>query len=62
MLELADAHGVTTILEATPGGKPVYEKLGFQEVDTIDYDLGSLTKDQQGLYQLTMMIRAPKST
>ncbi|KAH6657074.1 hypothetical protein BKA67DRAFT_179069 [Truncatella angustata] len=62
MLELADANDITAILEATAAGKPLYEKLRFREVDTMDFDLGKLTNGQTGLYQLAMMIRKPRST
>ncbi|KAI1842179.1 hypothetical protein JX266_011587 [Neoarthrinium moseri] len=55
MLCLADEAGIKAYLEATPEGKPVYEKLGFREVDTLDFDLG----EPIGLYQLCVMVREP---
>ncbi|KAM0816152.1 hypothetical protein AB5N19_01953 [Seiridium cardinale] len=61
MLDIADAQGIATYLEATPAGKPVYEKLGFREVDALDFDLNRLTKDLDGIYRLTVMIRQPQT-
>ncbi|RYP33590.1 hypothetical protein DL767_004705 [Monosporascus sp. MG133] len=61
MLEIADAEGLRTILEATATGKPLYEKLGFREVDALKFDLSQLTKDMDGIYELTIMIREPKA-
>lgn len=59
MLEIADAQGLKTYLEATPAGKPVYEKLGFREVDALEFNLDELTKDHHGVYKLCIMIREP---
>lgn len=59
MLQIADAEGVRTYLEATPAGKPIYEKLGFREVDTLEFDLDELTEDRHGVYRLCIMIREP---
>lgn len=59
MLDLADAQGIKAYLEATPAGKPVYEKLGFREVDALEFDLGKLTKNLDGIYKLSIMIRDP---
>ncbi|KAI3398255.1 hypothetical protein diail_9593 [Diaporthe ilicicola] len=59
MLEIADAEGVRAYLEATPAGKPIYEKLGFREVDSLEFNLDELTKDQHGVYKLCIMIREP---
>lgn len=60
MLDLADAQGIKAYLEATPAGKPIYEKLGFREVDSLEWDLGKLTNNLDGVYKLTIMIREPK--
>ncbi|RYP77890.1 hypothetical protein DL770_007012 [Monosporascus sp. CRB-9-2] len=61
MLEIADAEGLRTILEATPTGKPLYEKLGFRKVDVLKFDVSHLTKDTDGIYEITIMIREPKA-
>jgi hypothetical protein len=62
MLDIADREGHRTYLEATPAGKPVYEKLGFREVDSLEFNLDELTKGQQhGVYKLSIMIREPVS-
>lgn len=61
MLDLADSHGITTYLEATPAGKPIYERLGFRQVDSLDFDLGELTKNElAGWYRLSIMTRQPQ--
>jgi hypothetical protein len=60
MLDIADREGRKVYLEATPGGKPVYEKLHFRKVDTLDFDLSVLAKDHEGVYQITIMIRDPQ--
>ncbi|KAI1099185.1 hypothetical protein F4804DRAFT_92442 [Jackrogersella minutella] len=61
MWTLADAHGVKAYLEATPGGKPVYEKWGFREVDELTFDLEKLTDKFKETYKLSIMVREPKS-
>lgn len=38
-LERADEDGVVTFLEASPEGKPIYEKYGFREMDRLVVDL-----------------------
>ncbi|KAI1502226.1 acyl-CoA N-acyltransferase [Biscogniauxia marginata] len=60
MLAIADATGLKTYLEATPTGKPVYEKLGFEVVDEIEIDLRKVTEKYDELYKLSIMIREPK--
>ncbi|OTB01448.1 hypothetical protein M426DRAFT_323464 [Hypoxylon sp. CI-4A] len=62
MLALADAEGLKTYLEATPGGKPVYEKLGFREMEELPFDLEKLIKGFNGApYKLSIMVREPNS-
>ncbi|RYP67046.1 hypothetical protein DL771_007465 [Monosporascus sp. 5C6A] len=61
MLEIADAEGLRTELEATRAGKPLYEKFGFREVDVLKFDLSKLTKDMDGISEVTIMIREPKA-
>ncbi|KAI0842437.1 hypothetical protein F5Y06DRAFT_127584 [Hypoxylon sp. FL0890] len=61
MLALADTYDLKTYLEATPGGKPVYEKLGFREVDELTFDLNKLTGKFDDVYKLSIMVREPKS-
>ncbi|KAI1416088.1 acyl-CoA N-acyltransferase [Hypoxylon sp. FL1857] len=61
MLALADTHGLKTYLEATPYGKPIYEKLGFREVDELSFDLKKLTDRFEDVYKLSIMVREPKS-
>ncbi|KAI1389380.1 acyl-CoA N-acyltransferase [Hypoxylon trugodes] len=61
MLAIADAHGLKTYLEATPNGKPVYERIGFREVDQLTFDIEKLTGKPEGIYYLSIMVREPKS-
>ncbi|KAI1762608.1 acyl-CoA N-acyltransferase [Hypoxylon sp. FL1150] len=61
MLALADAQGLKTYLEATPTGKPIYEKLGFREVDEITFDLDKLLGGDNGIYKISIMVREPRS-
>ncbi|KAL7623486.1 hypothetical protein AAE478_007168 [Parahypoxylon ruwenzoriense] len=59
---LADAEGLKVYLEATPHGKPVYEKLGFREVDQLTFDLKELINKDDGVYKISIMVREPMST
>lgn len=38
-LERADEEGTETYLEASPDGKPIYQRFGFEEVDRLVVDL-----------------------
>jgi GNAT superfamily N-acetyltransferase len=38
-IQRADEDGTETYLEASPDGKPIYEHLGFKEVDRLVADL-----------------------
>ncbi|GAW17148.1 hypothetical protein ANO14919_065980 [Xylariales sp. No.14919] len=61
MLAIADAAGLRSYLEATPGGRPVYEKLGFRTVEVKEFDLEALTHGKmKGTYKLSIMIREPQ--
>lgn len=59
MLDIADAEGRKCYLEATPAGKPVYEQLGFRQVDVLSFDWDELTSKRNGLYKNFIMIRDP---
>ncbi|KAK8877505.1 hypothetical protein PGQ11_002451 [Apiospora arundinis] len=59
MLDIADAEGRKCYLEATPAGKPVYERLGFRQVEVLSFDWDELTSKRNGLYKNFVMIRDP---
>ncbi|KAI2466661.1 acyl-CoA N-acyltransferase [Annulohypoxylon bovei var. microspora] len=61
MFALADARGLKVYLEATPDGRPVYEKLGFREVDHLTFDLKELTAASEEVYRLSIMVREPNA-
>ncbi|KAI1425641.1 acyl-CoA N-acyltransferase [Xylaria sp. FL1777] len=63
MLAIADAVGLRTYLEATPGGRPIYEKLGFRTVEVKEFDLDVLTGGKmKDCYKLSIMIREPQAS
>ncbi|KAI2624837.1 acyl-CoA N-acyltransferase [Hypoxylon sp. NC1633] len=59
MLHLADVQGLKVYLEATPHGKPLYERLGFREVDQLTFDLKEITGKSEEVYKITIMVREP---
>ncbi|KAJ8107127.1 hypothetical protein ONZ43_g6833 [Nemania bipapillata] len=61
MLAIADAAGLRSYLEATPAGRPVYEKLGFRVVEVQKFDPDAFTGGKvKGLTTLSIMIREPQ--
>ncbi|KAI0870240.1 hypothetical protein GGS24DRAFT_493153 [Hypoxylon argillaceum] len=61
MLAIADAAGLRSYLEATPAGRPVYEKLGFRVVEVQRFDPDAFTGGRvKGLTTLSIMIREPQ--
>ncbi|KAI1486607.1 acyl-CoA N-acyltransferase [Biscogniauxia mediterranea] len=62
MLAIADAAGLRTYLEATPTGRPVYEKLGFRTLDEIEFDLSTRIEGYGAQYKLSIMVREPGNT
>ncbi|GAP85894.1 putative gnat family protein [Rosellinia necatrix] len=61
MLAIADAAGLRSYLEATPAGRPLYEKLGFRAVETHLFDPAPITGGRvQGGSAITIMIRDPQ--
>ncbi len=61
MLAIAYAEGLRTYTEATPGGRPVYEKLGFQEVDQLVSDLTKVMEGFEEGYKLSIMVREART-
>ncbi len=54
-LNVVDTVGARAELEATPQGKPVYERYGFREIDQIVLQLKDY--DHEGTQITTCMIR-----
>ena len=54
---MADAEGRKTYIEATKMGHPVYHKLGFRDLDTVNVDLSKYGQTQPGTN--TVMMRDP---
>ncbi|KAI1112295.1 hypothetical protein F5Y14DRAFT_273366 [Nemania sp. NC0429] len=63
MLAIADDEGLRCYLEATPAGRPVYEKLGFETVEVKEFDSGALTGGRvvNADLSLYIMIREPRA-
>ncbi|KAI1774907.1 acyl-CoA N-acyltransferase [Hypoxylon cercidicola] len=57
VLDVADAEGVSTYLEALPLAVPLYRRLGFVEVDKMEFDLARA--GMEGTAVLTIMVREP---
>lgn len=60
MLELADAQGLKAYLEATAAGRPLYEKLGFKQVDTLVFEDSKPALGLDKPVEVYIMIREPK--
>ncbi|KAI1405322.1 hypothetical protein F4819DRAFT_482839 [Hypoxylon fuscum] len=60
VLDVADAEGITTYLEALPLAVPLYRRHGFVPVDRLEYDLTKA--GMEGTAVLTIMVREPKAT
>ncbi|KAF2280785.1 acyl-CoA N-acyltransferase [Westerdykella ornata] len=58
-IEQADKEGLPTYLEASEAGKPLYERLGFEEVEVKLYDLSKY--GAEGIETNTVMIRKPRT-
>ncbi|KAH7026090.1 acyl-CoA N-acyltransferase [Microdochium trichocladiopsis] len=60
LLAVADRKGLRTYLEATPAGRPVYGKLGFREVDSLEFDVKKITGGKVDVpCRLSIMVREP---
>jgi ribosomal protein S18 acetylase RimI-like enzyme len=62
VLAAADTQGITTWLEATPAGKGFYEKLGFETVDILEFDLSIGGSGLKGIHHLRCMERKARIT
>lgn len=61
MLAIADAAGLRSYVEATAAGRPLYEKLGFREVETLVLDAAAATGGRiNGMSTIWIMIREPQ--
>ena len=59
-LSKADSMGLPAFLEASPMGKPLYERFGFQIKEVATFDLTKY--GLEGTDTNTVMIREPSST
>ncbi|KAI2781865.1 hypothetical protein F4815DRAFT_61460 [Daldinia loculata] len=59
VLALADQELIPAYLEALPLAVPLYQRLGFQPVDRLEYDLAKAGR--RGKAVLTIMVREPQS-
>ena len=56
-LAIADELKVMAYVEATPAGKPFYEKYGFEEVGHFQMDLSNYQPGNKETYRETLMLR-----
>ncbi|KAI0160895.1 acyl-CoA N-acyltransferase [Hypoxylon sp. FL1284] len=57
VLEVADAEGVPAYLEALPLAVPLYRRLGFVGIDSVEFDIAKA--GLEGRPVLTIMMREP---
>ncbi|GAW24625.1 hypothetical protein ANO14919_142160 [Xylariales sp. No.14919] len=58
VLDLADREGLQAYLEATGAGAPLYRKLGFEDVDKLEFDRTEVGCDTPAT--LWIMVREPR--
>ncbi len=56
--DVGDKYGLPCYLEATPAGYHLYRKLGFEDVEPMDMDLGKF--GGEGIHHYVCMIRPPR--
>lgn len=62
-LERADAAALETYIEASPDGRPIYEHLGFREVEQLVVDLdGKETETGEKEFVEVLMLRPAKNS
>ncbi|KAI1459322.1 acyl-CoA N-acyltransferase [Annulohypoxylon moriforme] len=60
VLAVADAERVPAYLEAMPLAVPLYQRQGFTQVDTLEFNASKIEKE--GKPTLAIMVREPRST
>ena len=48
VIAIADAEGRSTWIDATPAGRPLYVKLGFEDVNLVEVDLSRWGSKEPG--------------
>ncbi|KAI0444071.1 hypothetical protein F4803DRAFT_278207 [Xylaria telfairii] len=59
VLDLADKEGIWSYLEATLLATPVYQRLGYKTVDTLEFDRSEAGFDTPAM--LNLMVREPRA-
>ena len=58
-IEQSDATGLPCYLQASEQGRRLYEHYGFQEIDTVEYNLSDY--GLEGAEKMTEMLREPRT-
>jgi predicted N-acetyltransferase YhbS len=61
-IELSEKLGFPCILQATEEGRQLYKRRGFEDIETMQFDLAKYGLAEKGVSKLTEMIRYPSKT